>query len=500
MKAGSDEPRALRDVTVSSLGWAWAGVALQAVLQIAYTAAISRIVAPSEFGVLAAGMLILRFVTYLGRAGVFAAVMQRRELSTEDLAAANSLALGAGAAGTVVGVLIAPLASFMFDVAGVVTATQWVALGLLLGAPGIVPDAQLRRDMRFRTITVLQTISYLCSNIFLAIPLALFGYPRAALLTAYLAGVALYSLLARAAVRPRPGLTLKWPLMRRFARFGGTVAATSLLDVISSSSDTIYAGRLGAGALGQYNRASLLISLPLEQVSAAAAGAARAALVKMQDDLQRFAAGLLTAIGLQAALAAVVVGFGAASAPALVPFVLGGQWANAISILPFVASAHALASITQQVVGAAESLGKIRERLRLQAACTVSSVTLVSAFYLSTRSLVGVAIGWLLGESVRLAGHLRLASRHLGAEPAAIVRRMAEALVLGGVAAVPPTALIRGLGLGGLNGLLLSGCASLALLSAIGSTRATPLVLGDLNRLQLLDRAVRVLRGSRSDS
>ena len=63
MEASPTDTAALRSATVSSLGWAWLGVVVQAALQLAYTAVISRLVAPGEFGVIAAAMLVLKFVT-----------------------------------------------------------------------------------------------------------------------------------------------------------------------------------------------------------------------------------------------------------------------------------------------------------------------------------------------------------------------------------------------------------------------------------------------------
>lgn len=497
MASESHQADQLRTTTVSSLGWAWAGVALQAGMQLAYTAAISRIVAPAEFGILAAGMLVLKVIAYLGRAGISAAVVQRPKLSADDLAAANSLALLAGVVGACAGVVAAPIFGFLIGVPGVVGVTRWIALGLVLGAPSIVPDAQLRREMKFRKITALQTIAYFGSNILLAIPLALMGFERAALLTAYLAGVLIYSGLARASVKPRPGFTRSLASMRQFIRFGGTVAATSLLDVASSSADTIYAGRLGSGALGQYNRASMLISLPLEQVSAAAAGPARAALARLQHDPQRFATGLLTSIGLQAGLVAVVVGYGAATATPLVGFALGAQWAEAATLLPLLAIAHGLALVTQQVVGAAESLGKVRARLQVQAACTGINLVVVSAFYFSTRSLGGVAMGWLLGESARLFGHLRMATRHLGVATSALVRRLSDALLLGAVAAAAPMLLAQVLRVRGAIYLLISGIGSLTLVACIASMGLTAAIRGDLRRLQMLERAKAVVRSRR---
>ena len=197
-------------------------------------------------------------------------------------------------------------------------------------------------------------------------------------------------------------------------------------------------------------------------------------------------------------LAGAAVGFGAAASPALVRLLLGPQWSQAESLLPLVAAAHGLGLVTQQIIGAAESVGRVKERLHVQAVHTVINVALISFMFLTTHSPLGVATGWLGGEAIRLVGHMRFAVHHLDASAPALIRRTLEALLVAALAGVAPLIVIHVLGLSGLTGLGLSSFLALATLVCgyrfgwIGALR------DDLTRLGLGDRMAKLRRRRRA--
>ena len=112
--AGAGEP-GLTARTLSGLKWAGLGAAGQALLSLAILAALARLLAPAEFGVLAIALVFITVAHALGHRNIGAAIVQRAGLTDRHIAAAVTLSVTASA------VLVAAL---------------WVLLSLhLRGAP-----------------------------------------------------------------------------------------------------------------------------------------------------------------------------------------------------------------------------------------------------------------------------------------------------------------------------------------------------------------------------
>ena len=85
---GSAKPLSLTARTVRGFVWAFTGSAGQAVLQIAATIVLARLLTPQEFGSVAAALLVVGLAQLLTQVGVSAALVQRRELTDDDVSAA----------------------------------------------------------------------------------------------------------------------------------------------------------------------------------------------------------------------------------------------------------------------------------------------------------------------------------------------------------------------------------------------------------------------------
>jgi len=82
------KPPSLTARTVRGFVWAFTGSAGQAVLQIAATIVLARLLTPQEFGSVAAALLVVGLAQLLTQVGVSAALVQRRELADDDVSAA----------------------------------------------------------------------------------------------------------------------------------------------------------------------------------------------------------------------------------------------------------------------------------------------------------------------------------------------------------------------------------------------------------------------------
>ena len=179
-------------------------------MQTGVTAVLARLLTPSEFGVVAMALVLLRFAQYFAQMGAGQAIVQKPELSERDVHAAFTSAALIGLAFCLLIVALAPLATVLFpDTPGVVPVMRVMSLTLLVGGLTATTQGLLRRRFAFRAIALAEIGSYLIGYALVGVVLASCGLrgvePRGRLPgTGCDRGRGLHALLPPRH-RPRPG-------------------------------------------------------------------------------------------------------------------------------------------------------------------------------------------------------------------------------------------------------------------------------------------------------
>ncbi|RZK62313.1 MAG: hypothetical protein EOO59_02880, partial [Hymenobacter sp.] len=140
--------------------WTTAAAVLTAVMQVGYTAIMARLLDPAAFGLVALAGVVLRFGGYFAEMGLGHAIVQRPQLSNNDLRASftASLLLGLGVAG--IFWALAPLSVLVLKNPAVVPLVRALALGFIIASVGLTATSVLRRDMRFDVLAKLEVVAY----------------------------------------------------------------------------------------------------------------------------------------------------------------------------------------------------------------------------------------------------------------------------------------------------------------------------------------------------
>ena len=227
---------------------------------------VVRLLTPADFGIVAMAMVLWAYLRYLGEFGIPQTIVTLRDLTEDELAQLNTVAvlLGLGCFG-LASLLAYPLAAFfktpqVFWVV-IVTCSGLVPLGLRAVSEGL-----LNREMRFRTLSLLDaTTSIIAATATLVMVFLGLGYWS--LVLGNLAGYTVQSALTVAA-RPHRFAFPRLRTLRRPLVFGWHV----LVSVVASSAyeklDNVTAGRvLGQTALGVYGMAWNLANVPMEKLT-----------------------------------------------------------------------------------------------------------------------------------------------------------------------------------------------------------------------------------------
>ena len=336
----------LRGQSVRSGAVALVSQGIRFIVQLASTVILSRWLTPEDFGVFAMVTVITGLISMLKDLGLATAIVQRDDLTHDQVSTLFWLNAGISAIFMAAMVAIAPLLVRFYGEPRLFWITIVTGLGFLLSGLVVQHQALLRRQMRFTVLAAIDNGSF-ALGVTLAIITAWLGAGYWALV--FLAvGMDLATLPAVwLACRWRPSLP-RGENVAGLLRFGGHLTVVEILMYVGRSIDNLLIGRFyGAEALGQYSRAYSLLMLPFQQIGGPLATVAIPALSRLQHEPARFREAVLSLQRLAGLIMIPLAAFIIASGDWLVSVVLGPQWEDAgylVMILGFAALTEGLGS------------------------------------------------------------------------------------------------------------------------------------------------------------
>ncbi|MFM1823636.1 MAG: hypothetical protein RI967_1902 [Planctomycetota bacterium] len=406
-------------------------------LSLVATAILARFVAPADFGTVAMVTSILALARALEEIGFGEAMVQRERISDAQVSGLFWLNAASGLALTIAFLASAPLVGRFYGRPELVPIALALAPLFLLSALGGQHRAWMRRHFRFRTLALAQ-MAGVAGGAVAGCGAALAGLGLWALVAQQLAAAT--ALLAASWIGSgfRPSRPARTEGMRPLVAFGSQLALSQMLVALTRNVDSILVGRfVGAAALGAYDRAFQLMSLPGTQLNQPLGAAVVPALSRLQDDPEGYRALYRRALGGAATSAFPVAVFLGVAAPAIVGVLLGPAWSESATLLRALAPTCLLVSLNVATGWVYQSLG----RTGTQLAWTVfaAAVTILSMAAGLRYGALGVALSLSASRlALRLPAILicfrgtPLALRDIGAA----VWAPATAAIAGGVVAL----------------------------------------------------------------
>jgi O-antigen/teichoic acid export membrane protein len=323
-------PRSLTAQTFRGFSWSFLGAVGQALLQIASIATLSRLVTVEEFGTAAAASVVANLAVMLSQLGIGAAVVQARRLDRDDVPSAFFLATTLGIVLAGVLLAVAPVVAPLVGLPRGAVYLQMLSVVLVLGSTSIVAEGLLQRRMRFRSLALVNLLSYGIGYLGTATTLAAAGYGAVSLVWGQIAQASVaavaYHALARHDVRPRR-LSVMVRSARRLFAFGSAISFSQLGNWIATHGDNLLVtSLLGPAALGIYTRAYQLLVQPATLIGAVSDKVLFPAMSRIQDDHERLARAFVAGNALVAMVTLPVSVLMFVLAPDVVALLLGPGW------------------------------------------------------------------------------------------------------------------------------------------------------------------------------
>ncbi|WCE06453.1 lipopolysaccharide biosynthesis protein [Pseudoxanthomonas sp. JBR18] len=356
---------------------------------------LARLLSPEDYGLMAMVTALVGICEILRDFGLSSAAIQAKSLSKEQRD--NLFWLNSGI-GLILGLTVfagAGAISRFYHEPRLIAVAQVMSVTFLLSGMNTQYRAHLSRGLQFGRLAM-SDVGGQSLGLIAGVCAALYGLGYWALVIQQVVGAFIGLLVSAIASRWLPGRPHRGVPMRSFLTFGGHLMAAQMLGYVSQNIGQVVIGyRIGAEALGLYNRAFQLLMMPLNQINAPATTVALPVLSKLQDEPSRYAAFLLRGQTVMIHVIVAIFSFACAQASPLIILFLGQKWQPAVPIFQILT----LGGIFQVVAYAAYwvflSLGLTREQLTYSVLVRV--LTICCIFAGVHWGALGVAVGYSTG-------------------------------------------------------------------------------------------------------
>ena len=393
-----------------SLTWVGTANAVSQVLSWAITIIIVRHLSPGDIGLMAMAVAFWGFLTMIGDFGLFASIVQRKEISEVQLREIFGFIIILNIFFLIATYLAAPIISGYFSEPRLIPILRTLCLVFIFIPLYIIPHSLLLREMNFKKISV---IDALCgfSSATSSLVFALNGYGVWSLvygtLVQFLSRAICFSIVASRYYMP----LFRVQDIKDMLSFSGFFTGSTILRYFFFKSDIIVGGRfIGTDALGVYSIAIQLAFTPVEKVSYIIPQVAFPAFSKMQYDIKAYSDNYLKGLKLLNLLFFPCYIALFVLAEDIVVVLLGPKWGDIVLPIRILSVIMPLRAFEILFIPAMNGLGKSNVTMLTGA---LSLGVMVCAFIVGVQwGYIGLCWAWLGGYAVVYSFMVRMSIRH----------------------------------------------------------------------------------------
>ena len=329
----------LKHKTFSAVRWTSAATVARGLIQLAQMAVLARLLAPSDYGLMAIVGVVLGFANIFADLGVNSAYIQRQNVTKLERSSLFWLNVGTSAVLSLLVLAFSSTLAQWFGDERLTPLLMLAAVTFVINALGQQVRISAEKALNFRPLVLLEIVA------------TLLGF-AVAVTTAW-AGWGVYALLIGAVTSALSGTVLAWIFLadgwrpqwqfrladvRSYLGFGSALVANNLVNEINRSIDLVLGGRmLDAAALGLYSLPRQIVFQIQGMVNPIVTRPGFPLIAQVQADIIRVREIYLKTLNMTASTnTPLYIGL-AFFAPEVVQIVLGEKWLPAAGLLRVVA-------------------------------------------------------------------------------------------------------------------------------------------------------------------
>ena len=385
----------LKSQVMESLFWLGSLKYIGQIITWVATIFVMRLLAPSDYGLMAMSGVVINFLTLISEFGFGTAIIQKEVIDDNKLNSLFGFLLLAH--GVLAGLLWlgASILAGFYSEPRLTRIVQACSINFVLISFYIIPQSILIREMSFRNKSIIDLLATLVSSA-ITLVLALEGQGVWALvlggISMHLTSAVAYNSIERKLLRPR----LCFREIREFFEFGSFVTGSRILWYVYEKTDVLIGGRVLAGkVLGNYAVALEISAVPLEKFLPILGQVALPAYSKIQSDPASVGFHFLRTAGMVSLVIFPLYGGLSVIAPELVTLLLSTKWSGVIIPIQILCLVMPIRSLYSLFTPALIGIGRPEVSFRNVAA---ASIIMPLAFLIGVNwGLIGLCVAWLIG-------------------------------------------------------------------------------------------------------
>ena len=296
------------------------------------TVFLSRLLSPSDFGLVAMVMTTTGFLKVFKEAGLSVATVQSDKISQAQVSNLFWINILLSGISTLIIAAASPVLAWFFRDPRLIGITLALSTTFLLTGAAVQHLAILNRQMRFKAIAVVE-VGGMLSAVVIGILMAKFDCGYWALVVFQITMPAVSLVLVWLISKWRPQLPSRNSGMRPLLRFGADLTASNFITSLAAGIDSMLIGRFsGPDQVGLYSRGGALVRRPLDQMMTPISTVFVPVLSRLQDQVERYRRIFMQIYQATALLSFAFVGLCLPLARPIINVVLGPKW-DAVSAI-----------------------------------------------------------------------------------------------------------------------------------------------------------------------
>jgi len=381
-----------------SLTWVGSASLFSQILSWAITIVIVRHLSPGDFGLMAMAVAFWGFLTMIGDFGLFASIVQSKEVSKDQLQEIFGFIIILNVFFLAATYLTAPIISNYFSEPRLTPILRTLCIVFLFIPFYVIPHSLLLREMNFPKISVIDVLCNLCGAT-TSLIFALNGYGVWSLvygtLVQFFFRAVSFTVVATNYYRP----FFRILHIKEMLSFSSFFTGSTILRYFFFKSDIIIGGRIiGPDALGLYSVANQLAFAPVEKMSNVIPQVAFPAFSKMQFDIESYSTNFLKGMKLLNLLffpCYIAIFY---LAEDIVALLLGPKWGEIVLPMKILCLVMPLRALEVLFIPAMNGLGKSSITMLTSG---LSLIVMVCAFLVGLNwGYIGLCWAWVGGFSI----------------------------------------------------------------------------------------------------
>jgi teichuronic acid exporter len=364
------------------------------------TIVLARLLSPSDFGVLGLSVLFTGMSGTVTSLSFGMAVVQRDDIRPDHLATILVIQGAINACTFLLLFAISPWVGAYFGnpLVGKVLAVS--SFNFLIRIIGICPSAMLRRGRGFRLLSLSAMLDAFV-DLVVAIPLGALGFGVWSLVYGGLAGSLVSKIYLAFASGWRPSVRMTRQAFHELFSFGMGVSIAEIINDVSKRSNSFIVGKwLGTAALGYFDKATSLISVPINDLGTRANGILFPVFARIRHEPGRFKAAVRRTVLSLSLISYPIFASLIVLAPQIIYVMYGSKWETVARPFQILGFSGVPLLLLQLMISITFVTGKSRHEMGRR---TVMSALLVSGSVIGSHwGLTGIATATVIVNMIGL--------------------------------------------------------------------------------------------------